>query len=249
MKARAFTIMEVFVLLVVVSVLMAILLPALFRSRHDARRVEALAHLRGHMGVLAAYASDYDDLFPDYTNREGETVLRTSFGEYKIPGYFAGYFLWHVAIADQYYSGNAATASFRTPLDRDATRPWGTYYYLSATVRAQPDFWNRETRRGPSQWRTVRHAQVADPAKKGILWDFTGAGSMRYISDIDLSYSDPPHKRRHPTGFADGHAEAPRASEFTRPHLTGEGSFPGSWWSFGLPVMHTPNGVAGRDID
>ncbi|MEM0913039.1 MAG: type II secretion system protein [Planctomycetota bacterium] len=63
--ARAFTLIEVLVVLGVIAILVLILMPVLAGSRSEAKRVECLSHLRSlHVG-FELYAADHDGWVPD----------------------------------------------------------------------------------------------------------------------------------------------------------------------------------------
>ena len=74
MKRRAFTLVEMLVVIVIIGMLIAILLPALGRVLELARRVKCAANLQGLGKVLIAYAAEdpINSSFPD-TGRPGQT--------------------------------------------------------------------------------------------------------------------------------------------------------------------------------
>jgi prepilin-type N-terminal cleavage/methylation domain-containing protein/prepilin-type processing-associated H-X9-DG protein len=61
---RGFTLIELLVVLAVVSLLMALLLPAVQRARTQARAVVCRAHLRQWATTLSLYLEDHDGHFP-----------------------------------------------------------------------------------------------------------------------------------------------------------------------------------------
>jgi|GEM_PF-2953920 len=66
----AFTLVELLVVVGIISILAAILMPALASAKESAKRTVSLANLR-QLGLAAvAYASDCDDFLPPYRNNE-----------------------------------------------------------------------------------------------------------------------------------------------------------------------------------
>jgi prepilin-type N-terminal cleavage/methylation domain-containing protein/prepilin-type processing-associated H-X9-DG protein len=64
-KTRAFTIIELLTVLAIIALLMAILMPALNRSRQVSARVVCASNLRQYSIAGASYLNDNNDLFPD----------------------------------------------------------------------------------------------------------------------------------------------------------------------------------------
>ena len=59
-RRRAFTLVELLIVITVIAVLIALLLPALARTREQARRVQCLANLRQFGTIFIFYAEDYE---------------------------------------------------------------------------------------------------------------------------------------------------------------------------------------------
>jgi prepilin-type N-terminal cleavage/methylation domain-containing protein len=73
---RRFTIIELLVVIAIIAVLAAMLLPALSRSREQARRIVCLGQLRDMALSVNGYSSDFDDFIPPGYNGGG-AELRT----------------------------------------------------------------------------------------------------------------------------------------------------------------------------
>lgn len=238
--SRAFTLLETIIATLFVAVLVAMLLPSLAPARDAARTAKALAHLRSHAATMASYTADWQDRYPLYTDPEASVVLRAPGLTVTVHDYFAGFSLWHVALADRYFDGAWDTDAFREPGTDD--RVYTSYWY-AATFLADPKFWNPETRTGPQQWRGIRDGEVAFPAQKTILIGGSRGGDLRGPYGII----------RRDTGrtlfaFVDGHAADFATATLKRGYIGGEGTYRGSWFHADMPGMHTIDGVRGRDV-
>src|SRR5687767_7554729 len=63
-RTRGFTLLELLVVLAIISVLVAILLPALTKAKEQANRTACLSNLRSTHTMLVVYAQDYKDSCP-----------------------------------------------------------------------------------------------------------------------------------------------------------------------------------------
>ena len=61
---RAFTLVELLLVIAIIAILVSITIPALGSSRETARRIKCLANLKGIGGGIAAYMNDSNDLLP-----------------------------------------------------------------------------------------------------------------------------------------------------------------------------------------
>jgi len=76
---KGFTLIELLVVVAIISVLVALLLPALQSARENARMVVCLSNLRQHGMAASAYAEDYADIF--YVDNRGDW----NWGQYYYP--------------------------------------------------------------------------------------------------------------------------------------------------------------------
>jgi prepilin-type N-terminal cleavage/methylation domain-containing protein len=71
MKRRAFTLVELLVVVAIIALLLGILLPALGRAREIANRTVCSANVRGAMQAMNTYAATNGDQFPRKTKDSG----------------------------------------------------------------------------------------------------------------------------------------------------------------------------------
>jgi prepilin-type N-terminal cleavage/methylation domain-containing protein len=63
-RRKAFTLIELMVVVAIIALLISILLPSLGRAREAARRAQCGANLKNFSNVLATYAATYSDSYP-----------------------------------------------------------------------------------------------------------------------------------------------------------------------------------------
>lgn len=84
-ETGAFTLIELLVVVAIISILAALLLPALSRARENARRGACISNLRQLMVTLEVYDQDYGELPPgrwniaNYFHRNSHTTLRQNY--------------------------------------------------------------------------------------------------------------------------------------------------------------------------
>jgi len=79
-KKRAFTLVELLVVIAIIALLMAMLLPALQRAKEQAKEVSCRNNLRQYGIAQKVYLDDYDDRYPSAWT----SLVKT---EYPVPGY------------------------------------------------------------------------------------------------------------------------------------------------------------------
>ena len=77
-KKKAFTLVELLVVIAVIALLMAILLPALNRARAQARRVVCMSLVRSFGQANAAYSAIYDGKYVPFSQKHADNVTGPS---------------------------------------------------------------------------------------------------------------------------------------------------------------------------
>ncbi len=230
-RPKAFTLIELMVVLAIIGVLAALLLPVLSRAKEKARATQCLSNLRQlHLG-WSLYAADHDDRLPpiDDTEQAGKDAAHPSWvaGWLRTanePGDKADNTNPELLVGEAYagfgsigpYVRNPAV--YQCPSDRSGrVRTFSMNCYLNGHGRWQdPDYVTYE-----------RLGQITEPARIWVLVDeredsindgyFAVDMTVRYrIIDYPASY----HGGAANLCFADGHVEARRWVEpTTKPPL------------------------------
>lgn len=240
---RAFTLVEVLLVMVLTGVIVALLMPSLSGARHQAINLGEISKLRQHAMVFKMYTLDHQGWYPNFADPEAtQYVIRcgsfVAIEEY----YFEQKRWWNFALGDTYYDGVCRGDGFWDP--RNPGFWWSEYFY-SSTFLARPEFWNKLTRRfGRSQWRGVRDADVLSPARKAIVVHHDSWS--RNTSSIYL-FPFPPGRKIF-FGLVDGAAGLYDKEDLGPWYWTGEGlnAAPGS--GGGMPGVHTIDGARGFDL-
>jgi prepilin-type N-terminal cleavage/methylation domain-containing protein len=229
--ARGFTLLEIIIVIAIVSILLAIFIPAVSRFRDASKRAKSLSHLRSHASSVAAYSAQSRDQYPYFGNPTGPIAVQLSGCELNMNlYYFYLAYYWHVAFPEMQMGPSASTLS--SPGARETH--CGSSYMFSSSLRARPEFWNQSTRTGPDQWLSVRTDETLFPSSKVMFktWD--------YVDERTLGRAE--------VAACDGHAAVIRADQMITGYPSGEGFWTGSWFIRHEYGMHTIDGVRGRDI-
>ena len=68
MEEKKFSLIELLVVINIIAILLAILLPALSKSRESGRRVKCMSNMKQIGLALRSYTIDYDEWFPNDLN-------------------------------------------------------------------------------------------------------------------------------------------------------------------------------------
>ncbi len=235
----AFTLLEALLVSFIVGVLLSLLFPYLADLKLMTRSIRSNANMRSHATVFASYNLDHDDCMPYVTDPSAKfSILRA--GEYT---YFAVYFeavnKWNIGLADMYYESMYRGDFFGFP--GEPLSVW-THYNYSQVFLADPAYWRRESRIGPSQWRATRAFEVVFPSSKALLIDSQ--------SEL-LRRRSPGSAGGTPVGaaIADGAVHNVPYDAFLRGYPKGTGwEWHGCFNRVLRLGMHTTDGVRGRDL-
>ncbi len=244
----AFTLIEVLVSLLIISILLAVSVPALLGARQSARVTATLNRLHSATGLITVYATEGRDALPYFVNPavDEQTIRSSTRGiEVKVPQYFAAMTLWTLALADRFFDGIPADETMSDA--RSVSNDRRTFLY-PCTFAAHPDYWARATRLGNRrQWGPVKLGDARTPARKAA-----------FVSPFPFGYWPDGRKRESPASgpfmvplaLLDGHATEIQRTSIAPGMLTGDGTF--SWCNW-HPIdvnaaLHTIEGIRGTDI-
>lgn len=235
---RAFTLVEVVLVIAILAVLLALVAPSLKGLGRSAKDTLALSNLAQHGKVFSVYTHDYADQWPLPTEPDATQTVFYPFDAPVSVRYFEAHAFWNLALAPQYYDGKPLHPSFRYP----GEEAWiGSSYAYSCAFIAESAFWNGATRTGPSQWRSTHAYEVLFPANKALL--DTNAPSFLRLSGDGTSLRTVDFL----TGFADGSARRVPPGAVVPPYDRGDGGWFGSFHAHGIEMLDTLDGVRGRD--
>lgn len=240
---RGFSLLDSLIVISIIAVLVSLSIPVLASARDSAADLKSLSNLRSHAQILALYATDWDDWFPQFADPAADySVVRDRRTTITFE-YFVGVVYWPIALSDQYYDG-AVVGSAGLFMHEYSDPSNFNLYYFSSSLMASPAYWNRETRLpGRSQWGGCRVTQVAFPSAKAQLWEWHPTRPLpiayesyvREVAGVAL-------------GLVDGSANRFHTRDLVPPYPFGDGREHGSYLPIGIFGLHTVNGWLGRDV-
>jgi prepilin-type N-terminal cleavage/methylation domain-containing protein len=251
--ARAFTILELLVSVVIIGVLLALMFPALVAVRRQAQIIRSHAHLRQVFVATHAYTEANRDTFPrfealggswDYIRHRSLVIQSSYFSAHQV--------LWMALVApdDPAFHAMAARLSYaeRTSPEYEDDEPLSFYrfytstFWMSPTLVADPSVFDEPISRwtsidSPALLRGVRSFEITHPSRKGLFVDLP---LMFSLLDPSRSESPPPIIAVFADGSAATYAYDKEFENKNVVHVRG-GQIPY------LPVLSTRHGVRGVD--
>lgn len=188
-RRHAFTLIELLVVISIISIMIAILLPALSAAHATARHMQCMSNVRQIGIATAGYAHDYGRLGPPVTRINGDTNARV-YGNYDLLGdYVDG-----LVAVFQCPEGRRRTTNFRGSLSSGE----GFYRRMRDTsYMSVLDTWvNPSTLRTPaSPWRSGDYDGIVRPSDTINLFDGGGISTMTYADTnqfIGFTDANPP---------------------------------------------------------
>lgn len=167
---RAFTMVELLIVVLIVAVSVALLLPALRATREQARTTVSLSNIRQHALVFSQYNADWRGAYPEFCDPRSYEfdVPLPSLGTSLTLRYFEQYIWWNLVLADDYYGADPFHAVFHDPSNQEPG--YFTDYLYGCCFLADPAYWRETTRLDPtSQWRATFQHEVVWPSRKVLL--------------------------------------------------------------------------------
>ena len=216
--AAGFTLIELLTVVAIITLLVAILLPALRKSRQMARRIECQANLRSLAQAWQMYLNDNDGTFPKGVNMDINYGGRQGQGspQFAVPKLLNPY------VALPTVAGDEAEV-FRCPCDTGShgTKPtcflfYGTSFYMNHMVVGQNRLGVRQDDpcKGVMQQVNARLGklklfQVGNPAEVLLMGDFGWYNAWYFYygylpERYQFYWHDQP--RHYNLAFVDGHA-------------------------------------------
>ncbi len=226
---KGFTLVELLVVISIVALLVALLLPALSRSREMARRAICASNVRQFVLTCHYYANDERDAPPAAnlyccTNSVlyGRYCFANSMRYYLSANYGLNkselwicpsgmdrdrHSIWR-AYGDKYPMANATSNSNNLS--------WNSYGYLIGQAINGVERWPRQPGMGvPSKETEVRHLTRAyNPAERIVWWDAIRPDGQKYFSSISVWHASVNNHHDGSFvpvggnyGFIDGHVE------------------------------------------
>lgn len=242
----AFTLIELLVSIGIISLLIAISIPALGGARDRSRELGSSVNLRNIGQIFEMYAQRSNGLYPApvpgrlYPDPNPH-IPRSRMPHWQASEEWAGLFLdaypWD-SHAQMYLSPGAKRELGQGPI---LVTTFASYTY-SASFLGQPRIWNGEDI-GPDEWieliKGVKQPMVRYPSAKVLMWDVELPTIRRRLERDGYGNL----KERAPMVFADGHTDL-RVPAQANPGVTNWAPSAAHPHEF---LHNTRNGVYGRD--
>ncbi len=253
---RAWTVIELLVVIGIVSVLLAITIPTLRGVRRQGDATQCLTHLRSCATAVTLYTKDFRDVFPYF----GDPSAHPSFRNGGVGcSFFAQAFHWPLVVSPYLTSERVSPvqlcpqspAAIAIYKEHDSTfleqyppnYVFTSDYSLSYTTFTRPEFWETDdvSWNQTSLMRSVSVHEAIFPSSKGVMLEttaFHARDGTPYGQAADMSIDSPGTARvRFHVAFCDGSTRALAKSSLA----SGIGKHR-------TPVMKTRHGIRGIDL-
>ncbi len=260
-QSRAWTLIEMLVVISVIAILTAISIPGLSRAKASARQTKCLANLRQHHIATGIYSASNADAFPFgwRLDRGRSTELQMEGARPREMSWFTdgkpnwGYVLsafWFTPIYST-YGNNGLDTTLWCPNDPGRPDPsdgkfFGTVGYVATwTLYAKPEAFSAPaaSMQNEALWSGARASSVQFPSLKMLYTENTAFH--------EAWYTDSSHVRPHPHAVTVVACDGSATSVHTDKTIAGivppsldpnEESDPMAW-----SMLTTPAGLSGRD--
>lgn len=234
---RAFTLIEMLVVIGIIAILAAMLLPALAKAKEKAKAVNCLSNVKQWAYGIHLYVEDNHEFFP-YEGRQGDpiNVAPNTEAWYNVVPPLAKI----PTLVAMYQEGEPPLPGTKNIFTCPTVRKGPPAPPTFATPFFMYGFNNRMDPNGPDRFRL---SQVVRPSETVIV---TENSEDDYPSTSGV-YTPARHNMRASLGFVDGHAESVHTNDYRRnppedgigrDEITGKGSTAAStaeWGSEALP--------------
>ena len=259
---RAFSILELFVVLTIIAIITAIVLPTLSAVRDSVRAAQSAQNLRICAAGISLYAETHDSYLPHFADFQAQNAF---FASGSPRAYASQSFYWPTVvhpyisetpelIFESIHPPGVAQEHRRMadiqgigidPTDSSSTYwiGWGFFTTNELWIDGRP----AGSDQNPAFFASRRTDDVRSPAAKGLLIESIAQGGSPYAGDQTREShaltSDVSTNKSFIAAFFDGSIESLRPSEFA----TGLKRSDTSTWSDPKPVLETRFGLAGLD--
>jgi prepilin-type N-terminal cleavage/methylation domain-containing protein/prepilin-type processing-associated H-X9-DG protein len=195
-RQKGFTLIELLVVISIISLLVAIMLPALGSAREVARSSKCMNNLRQFGFMPHLYMNDFKDWMPSSHLYQADAIQNWYY--YTVENY--------VTAKQAYYCPTSTTPNIETP-NPHATIDYGLNYYTFG--------WRPPTTPYPASWLSVKHATFLSVAKRPVVYfaDVGDGGHLwtaiprfyMYENQTEPNLPHTRHKNAANYAYSDGH--------------------------------------------